>query len=108
MLSLDLYRHCGAIQHHPEQPHDHRVRGCRLPRRQSGEAQLDHELKCKQTTLLMGRVGGSVVERSLSIPEADGSNPVIGKKYVEYLLSTVIEKTKIKEKDTGKGTFKKT
>ena len=56
----------------------------------------------------MGRVGGSVVERSLSIPEADGSNPVIGKKYVEYLLSTVIEKTKIKEKDTGKGTFKKT
>ena len=55
----------------------------------------------------MGRVGGSVVERSLSIPEADGSNPVIGKKYVEYLLSTVIEKTKIKEKDTGKGTFKK-
>ena len=50
-----------------------------------------------------------VAERSLPTPEAQGSNPVIGKflyLYVEH-LSTVncIEKKKIKKKEAGNGPF---
>ena len=43
-------------------------------------------------------VVAQLVERLLPIPEARGSNPVIGKNYIEHLLSTVFEKTKIKKK----------
>ena len=39
-----------------------------------------------------------MVEQLLPIPEVRGSNPVIGKKYIEHLLSTVFEKTKIKKR----------
>jgi len=41
-----------------------------------------------------------LVERSLLTPEVRGSNPVIGKMYIERLLPTVLEfeKTKLKEK----------
>ena len=44
-----------------------------------------------------------LVEWLLPTPEAHGSNPVIGKIYIEHcLLSTVtIEKTKIKKKRPG-------
>ena len=31
------------------------------------------------------------VERSLTFPKVQGSNPVIGKIYVEHLLSTVLK-----------------
>ena len=44
-----------------------------------------------------------LVEQLLPIPEARGSNPVIGKIYIEHLFATVncIEKTKIKKKRSG-------
>ena len=39
-----------------------------------------------------------LVERSLPIPEVCGSNPAIGKNYIEHLLSTVL-KRRNKEKN---------
>ena len=40
-----------------------------------------------------------LVERSLAIPEVPGSNPVIGKKFIEHLFTVnCIEKTEIKKK----------
>ena len=41
-------------------------------------------------------VVAQLVKRSLSIPEVQGSDPVIGKIYIERLLSTVL---KIKKKE---------
>ena len=35
-----------------------------------------------------------LVERSLPIPEVSGLNPVIGKKYIEHILSTVLNRRK--------------
>ena len=35
-----------------------------------------------------------LVERSLPIPEVRGSNPAIGKNYIEHLLSTVLKRRK--------------
>lgn len=32
----DFHCNCRALQHHPQQPHHHRVRRRRLPRRQPG------------------------------------------------------------------------
>ena len=53
-------------------------------------------------------VVAQLVERSLPIPEVRGSNPVIGKKYIEHLLlSTVFWKDENKEKEAGNGPFKK-
>ena len=46
-----------------------------------------------------------MVERSLPAPEVRGSNPVIGKIYIEWLLSNGIEKTKIKNKEAENGPF---
>ena len=49
-----------------------------------------------------------LVERSLSIPEACGSNPVIGKSLLILnicLLSTVYWKDENKEKEAGDGAF---
>ena len=48
-------------------------------------------------------VVAQLVEQLLPIPEARGSNPVIGKIYIEHLFATVncIEKTKIKKKRSG-------
>ena len=50
-------------------------------------------------------VVAQLVERLLPIPEVRSSNPVIGKKIIYILniclLSTVIEKTKIKKKRLG-------
>ena len=48
-----------------------------------------------------------LIEWALPIPEVRGSNPVIGKIYIFniYFLSTVFEKTKIKEKEAGNGPF---
>ena len=43
-----------------------------------------------------------MVERSLAIPEVQGSNPVIGKNYVEHLFTVnCIEKMKTKKKRPG-------
>ena len=54
-------------------------------------------------------VVAQLVEQSLPTPEVRSSNPVIGKIYIEHLLSTVLkfEKTKIEEKEAGNGPFKK-
>ena len=49
-----------------------------------------------------------LVERSLPIPDVRGSNPVIGKKLNEHLLSAVLKKTKIKNIEAGNGPYKKT
>ena len=43
-------------------------------------------------------VVAQLVERLLLIPEVRSSNPVIGKNYIEHLLSTLSEKTKIKKR----------
>ena len=39
-----------------------------------------------------------LVERSLPIPEVRGSNPVIGKNYIEQCLLSTVLKTRNKEK----------
>ena len=39
-----------------------------------------------------------LVERSLLTPEVRGSNPIIGKIYIEHLMLTVLKKTKINKK----------
>ena len=46
-----------------------------------------------------------LAERSLPISEDPGSNPAIGNFYSRYLL--IVEKTNIKEKEVGNGTFLK-
>ena len=50
-----------------------------------------------------------LVERSLPIPEVRGSNPVIGKNYIEHLFivycQLCVEKTKIKKKEAMDGPF---
>ena len=43
-------------------------------------------------------VVAQLVERSLPTPEVCCSNPVIGKPYITYLLSTVLKWRKIKKK----------
>ena len=48
-------------------------------------------------------VATQLVERSLAIPETRGSNPVIGKIYIEHC----IVKTKINKKEAGNGSFLK-
>ena len=55
-------------------------------------------------------VVAQLVERSLSLPEVRGSNPVIGKNlFISNicLLSTVYWKDENKEKEAGNGPFKK-
>ena len=53
-------------------------------------------------------VATQLVERSLAIPEARGSNPVIGKIYIEHLfIVNCIVKTKINKKEAGNGSFLK-
>ena len=56
-------------------------------------------------------VVAQLVERSLPIPEVRGSNPVIGKNYIEHLFivycQLCIEKTKIKKKEAMNGPFLK-
>ena len=52
-------------------------------------------------------VVAQLVERSLPIPEVRGSNPVIGKIYIEHLFTVnSFEKTKIKKKSPGIAHFK--
>ena len=54
----------------------------------------------------MAVVVAQLVERSLAIPEARGSNPVIGKIYIESLFTVnCIENTKIKIKRPGLGPY---
>ena len=49
-----------------------------------------------------------LVERSLSIPEVRGSNPVISKIYIGQLFTVkCIETTKIKKKEAGNSAFEK-
>ena len=49
------------------------------------------------------------VERLLPNPDVSGSNPVIGKIYIEHLFTiNCIEKTKINKKMQGMAHFKKT
>ena len=49
-----------------------------------------------------------LVERALSISEVCSLNPVIGKIYIEHLLTVIcIEESKIKKKDAGNGHFLK-
>ena len=51
-------------------------------------------------------VVAQLVEQSLLIPQARGSNPVIGKIYIEQLFNvSCIEGAKIKEKEAGNGPF---
>ena len=55
----------------------------------------------------MAVVVAQLVEQSLPIPEVQGSNPVIGKIYIEHLLTVnCIEKTEIKKKEAGNGSLK--
>ena len=59
---------------------------------------------------MLAVVVAQLVERSLPIPEARGSNPVIGKNVLILnicLLSTVYWKDENKEKEAGDGPFKK-
>ena len=51
-------------------------------------------------------VMAQLVERSLPTLETGGSNPVIGKINLLSINKNCIEKTKIKKKEVGKGTFK--
>ena len=49
-------------------------------------------------------VVAQLVEWSLPIPEVSGSNPVIGKIYIDHLCTvSCIEKTKIKKNGPGNG-----
>ena len=50
-------------------------------------------------------VVAQLVELLLPIPEVRGSNPVIGKIYIEHLTVNCIEKTKIKKKRPGMAHF---
>ena len=50
-------------------------------------------------------VVAQLVERSPPIPKVRGSNPDIGKIYIEHLFTVSIEKTKIKEKEAGNCPF---
>ena len=51
-------------------------------------------------------VVAQLVERSLPIPEVHGSNPVLDKICIENLFTVnCIEKTKIRKKETGNGSF---
>ena len=51
-------------------------------------------------------VVAQLVDRSLAIPEVRGSNPVIGKIYIEHLFTVnCIAKTKIKKKRPGMAHF---
>ena len=53
-------------------------------------------------------VVAQLAERSLTIPEDTGSNPVIGNFYLNiYLLLTDCRKDENKEKEAGNGPFKK-
>ena len=52
-------------------------------------------------------VVAQLVERFLPIPEVRGSNPVIGKKYIEHFTVNCIENTKIKKKRPGRAQFLK-
>jgi len=52
-------------------------------------------------------VVAQLVERSLPITKVLGSNPDIGKKYIEHFTVNCIEKTKIKEKRPGIAHFLK-
>ena len=53
-------------------------------------------------------VVAQLAERSLTIPEDPGSNPVIGNFYLNnYLLLTVCRKDENKEKEAENGPFKK-
>ena len=48
-------------------------------------------------------------ERSALTPEVRGSNLVISKAFIDYLITVnYIEKTKIKKEEAGNGPFKKT
>ena len=56
------------------------------------------KVRCFSRAVLVAQL----VERSLLIPEVHGSNPVIGKIYIEHLFTVnSIEKTKIKKKRPG-------
>ena len=49
---------------------------------------------------------GSLVEQLLPISEVRGSNPVIGKIYIEHCLrSTVLKRQKLRKKEAGNGPF---
>ena len=52
-------------------------------------------------------VVAQLLERSLPKPEVRGSNPVIGKIYIEHLFTVncIEKKKKIKKKEAGKGLF---
>ena len=53
-------------------------------------------------------VVAQLVERSLPLQEVCSSNPVIGKKYIEHLITVnCVEKTKMKKKRPGLALFKK-
>ena len=52
-------------------------------------------------------VVAQLVERSLSIPEVRGSNPVIGKIYWTFVYCQLYWKDENKEKEAGNGPFKK-
>ena len=50
-------------------------------------------------------VVAQLVERSLPNLEFHSSNPVIGKIFIEHITVNCIEKTKIKKKEAGNGSF---
>ena len=53
-------------------------------------------------------VVAQLAERSLPTPEVRGSNPVLGKIYIEHcLLSTVLKRQEIKKKMPGMAHLKK-
>ena len=50
-------------------------------------------------------VDAQLEERLLWTLEVRGSNPVIGKNFIQRFLSTIFEKTKIKKKEAVNGPF---
>ena len=73
----------------------------RKTKRRRGKLQFFREKKKTNTATAWAVVVVQLVERSLPTPEVRGSNPVIGKIYIEQLLTVncvLVEKTKIKQK----------
>ena len=60
----------------------------------------------RQTVCALAVVVAQLVERSLPTPEVRGSKPVIGKFYMEHLLSTATKRRKEKKKRPRKSHLK--
>ena len=55
------------------------------------------------STLLWAVIVAQLVDQSLPTPEIRNSNPVIGKIYIERLLSIVLKKRKVRKEEAENG-----